>query len=138
MGNQVHLFVEILNKYLYFFDRGCPSITVKYLKGLIRLINEHIPNLDSSDTSRVARMHYHNTLAHVKEKQDVMLRLMKKMILLPHQRERPPRLTKVAVAVVKEQRRAKVERLVTSKKRKRGAGKIVRGPRSETPKKVIP
>jgi len=69
MGNQVHLFVEILNKYLYFFDRGCPSITVKYLKGLIRLINEHIPNLDSSDTSRVARMHYHNTLAHVKEKQ---------------------------------------------------------------------
>jgi len=69
MGNQVHLFVEILNKYLYFFNRGCPSITVKYLKGLIRLINEHIPNLDASDTSRIAKMHYQNTIAYVKEKQ---------------------------------------------------------------------
>lgn len=26
MNQQVQLFVEILNKYLYFFERGCPSI----------------------------------------------------------------------------------------------------------------
>lgn len=32
MGSQVHLFVEILNKYLYFFERGCPSIATKYFK----------------------------------------------------------------------------------------------------------
>jgi vacuolar protein sorting-associated protein 35 len=69
MGHQVHLFVEILNKYLYFFDRGCPSITVQYLKGLIALIDEHIPNLDASDTSRIAKIHYMNTLQHIKEKQ---------------------------------------------------------------------
>jgi len=70
MQDQVLLFVEILNKYLYFFDRGCPSITVKYLKGLIRLIKEHIPNLDGSDPShQIARTHFQNTLAHVKEKQ---------------------------------------------------------------------
>jgi len=71
MGSQVHLFVEILNKYLYFFDRKCPSITVKYLKGLIALIDEHIPNLDNSDQSRIAKTHYQNTLAHIKFKQSL-------------------------------------------------------------------
>jgi len=71
MGSQVHLFVEILNKYLYFFDRKCPSITVKYLKGLIALVEEHIPQLDASDSSRVAKAHYANTLAHIKAKQSL-------------------------------------------------------------------
>jgi hypothetical protein len=75
VGSQVHLFVEILNKYLYFFDRKCPAvsggvcasgeskrwlnvrlfrspqITVKYLKGLIALVEEHLPQLDNSDVS---------------------------------------------------------------------------------------
>jgi len=69
MGSQVHLFVEILNKYLYFFDRKCPSITVKYLKGLIALVEEHIPQLDNSDMSKQAKTHYANTLAHIKSKQ---------------------------------------------------------------------
>jgi len=69
VGSQVHLFVEILNKYLYFFDRKCPSITVKYLKGLIALIEEHLPTLDSSPTSQQAKTHYENTLAHIKLKQ---------------------------------------------------------------------
>lgn len=68
MGHQVHLFVEILNKYLYFFDRKCPSITVKYLKGLMALIDEHMPNLDASDTSQVAKAHYWNTLKHIRLK----------------------------------------------------------------------
>lgn len=69
MGQQVHLFVEILNKYMYFFDRKCPSITSKYMKGLIALIDEHIPNLDHSDTSRQAKIHYENTRKHIKNKQ---------------------------------------------------------------------
>eukprot|EP00808_Paulinella_micropora_P017290 g303.t1 len=69
MGHQVHLFVEILNQYLYFFDRGCPSITVKYLKSLLALIDDYIPNLDGSETSRIAKTHYQNTLAHIREAQ---------------------------------------------------------------------
>jgi len=71
MGAQVHLFVEILNKYLYFFDRACPSITVKYLKGLIALIDEHIPNLDTSESSQSVKIHYQNTIAHIKLKQSL-------------------------------------------------------------------
>lgn len=68
MGLQVHLFVEILNKYLYFYDRKCPSITTKYLRVLINLIDNHIPTLDASETSRVAKAHYWNTLKHIRLK----------------------------------------------------------------------
>jgi len=71
MGHQVHLFVEILNQYLYFFENNCPSITVKYLKGLIQLIDEHIPNLDGSELSQTARRHYQNTLMHIRLKQSL-------------------------------------------------------------------
>lgn len=66
MGEQVPMFIEILNKYLYFFDRECPSITARYLQNLIELIDEHI---QSSETSSEAQRHYENTLDHIKYKQ---------------------------------------------------------------------
>jgi vacuolar protein sorting-associated protein 35 len=67
MGHQVPMFVEILNKYLFFYDRECPSITAKYLKGLIDLIDEHMENL--GETSSEAKRHYENTLEHIRQKQ---------------------------------------------------------------------
>jgi vacuolar protein sorting-associated protein 35 len=66
MGEQVPMFIEILNKYLYFFDRECPSITARYLQNLIELIDEHITG---SETSAEAQRHYENTLDHIKYKQ---------------------------------------------------------------------
>jgi len=36
----VGLFVEILNKYLYFFDKGCSAITPEVLQGLLHLISD--------------------------------------------------------------------------------------------------
>jgi vacuolar protein sorting-associated protein 35 len=69
MGQQLHLFVEILNQYLYFYDRGCPSITVQYLKGLISLIEEQRRSVDDNDVSRAAKLHYENTLQHIAIKQ---------------------------------------------------------------------
>jgi hypothetical protein len=36
--------VEILNRYLYFFDRGSKTVTVKYIKGLIDLIQTNLSN----------------------------------------------------------------------------------------------
>jgi len=70
IGQQVHLFVEILNKYVYFYDRNCPSVTVKYLKGLISLIDEHIKTLDDSEASRQVKQHYDNTRAYILSKQN--------------------------------------------------------------------
>jgi len=69
MGQQVHLFVEILNQYLFFFAKHCPSVTVNYLKGLISLIDEHIRTMDESEQSKQAKQHYHNTVEHIKLKQ---------------------------------------------------------------------
>jgi len=68
MGQQVHLFIEICNQYLFFFERQCPSITTKYLRGLLSLIDEHCRTMDQSEAARVARTHYDNTLAHIKRK----------------------------------------------------------------------
>jgi len=63
----VHLFVEILNQYLYYFENGCDVVTVQYLSGLIELINTNIANMDSSDTSAISA-HYKNTLAFIRFK----------------------------------------------------------------------
>ena len=69
MGQQLHLFVEILNQYLYFYDRGCPSITVQYLRGLISLIEEQRRSVDDNEQSKAAKLHYDNTLLHIQIKQ---------------------------------------------------------------------
>jgi vacuolar protein sorting-associated protein 35 len=71
VGQQFHLFVEILNKILFFYDRGCPDVGVKYVRGLINLINEHMPSLDSSESSLAVKQHYQNTLLHIRNKQAI-------------------------------------------------------------------
>ncbi len=68
MGHQPHLFVEILNKYIYFYNKGCSSIELKYLRGLIDIIEDHLSNSDGSFQSRVALTHHKNTLAFLQSK----------------------------------------------------------------------
>ena len=64
----VQLFVEILNRYLYYFE--CEpqndAVTVKYLSGLVALVKTNMANVDSSDPSSAAAIAYfNNTLAHM-------------------------------------------------------------------------
>ncbi len=61
------LFVEILNSYLVLFEHRCPTITVKYLKGLVELINEHLENMDSPHPQTTK--FYENTIAYIQSKQ---------------------------------------------------------------------
>ena len=63
----VQLFVEILNSYLVLFERRCPTISVKYLKGLVELIDEHLENMESPHPSTTK--FYENTIAYIKSKQ---------------------------------------------------------------------
>jgi len=65
----VHLFVEILNQYLYYFENGCEAVTVQYLSGLIELINTNIANMDGADTAAI-NTHYKNTLEFIKLKKE--------------------------------------------------------------------
>ncbi|KAI9483790.1 MAG: vacuolar protein sorting-associated protein 35 [Benjaminiella poitrasii] len=45
----VELFVEILNRYIYYFEKGNEAVTVKYLNGLIDLIHTNLGNMDNPD-----------------------------------------------------------------------------------------
>jgi len=70
----VHLFVEILNEYLYYFDNSCEAVTIQYLNGLIALINTNIANMETnanpeSETAKIAT-HYQNTLNYIKWKRE--------------------------------------------------------------------
>lgn len=68
-NQKVALFVEILNKYLYFFEAQCEAITADSISTLIALIIEHVPSLDKSDEAQRAVAHYFNTVQHIKLRQ---------------------------------------------------------------------
>ncbi|OLL22782.1 Vacuolar protein sorting-associated protein 35 [Neolecta irregularis DAH-3] len=48
-ASSVELFVEILNRYGYHFDRANDAVTVKYLNGLIELVQTNLTSLDTVD-----------------------------------------------------------------------------------------
>ncbi|KAH0604343.1 uncharacterized protein H6S33_006720 [Morchella sextelata] len=60
----VELFVEILNRYVYYFDRQNEAVTVKYLNGLIELIQSNLSANDSS-TTETPRKHFERTLDYI-------------------------------------------------------------------------
>ncbi|GMH98622.1 hypothetical protein TrST_g10539 [Triparma strigata] len=66
----VHLFVEILNHYLYYFELHNPLIADKYLTGLIALINEHIDSMDHGEQRTEVEGMYRNTLRHIARKKE--------------------------------------------------------------------
>ena len=74
----VPLFVEMLNRYLYFFESGCETVTVRFISGLIALINEHMSEPTdaagdlgaSTAVTPELRRFYANTLAHIESKRD--------------------------------------------------------------------
>jgi hypothetical protein len=51
-------------RYLYYFENGCPIIHVRYISGLIALINEQNAAADPGTPalSSAVEAHYHNTL----------------------------------------------------------------------------
>jgi len=60
------LFVEILDHYLVHYEKKTPTITPKYIAGLVALINEHVENMDAGDARTALQAHYHNTLNRIK------------------------------------------------------------------------
>lgn len=60
----VTLFVEILNKYLYFFEKGNPQITSSVIQGLIELITTELQN-DNSPSDPAADAFFASTLRYI-------------------------------------------------------------------------
>jgi vacuolar protein sorting-associated protein 35 len=65
---QVQLFVEILNSYIYFFEKSNEHITVQILNQLISKIREELPNLEVCDEAEQINKHFKNTLLHLELK----------------------------------------------------------------------
>lgn len=71
-GVQVQLYVELLNHYLFYFERGNSLITITMLNQLIAKINEELPNLEQCEETKQIEMHNNNTLAHIKLRMESM------------------------------------------------------------------
>ncbi|RXN01838.1 Vacuolar protein sorting-associated protein 35 [Acipenser ruthenus] len=63
---QVQLFIEILNRYIYFYEKENDAVTVQVLNQLIQKIREDIPNLEASEEAEQINKHFHNTLEHLR------------------------------------------------------------------------
>ena len=63
-----HLFVEILNSYLYFFDKGVGSLTPEAVQGVLELVDSEVKS-ESCKEDGGLQAFYERTLVHVKQQQ---------------------------------------------------------------------
>ncbi|XP_044744598.1 vacuolar protein sorting-associated protein 35 isoform X2 [Coccinella septempunctata] len=63
---QVQLFVELLNHYIYFFEKGNDQVTILIVNQVISKIKEELPNLETSDETDQITKHFNNTLDHLR------------------------------------------------------------------------
>lgn len=68
----VELFVEVLNRYLYFLEHECSQITEKHVNGLIELIHKNLESTEDETTSESPRKHFERTLAFIESQQSVV------------------------------------------------------------------
>jgi vacuolar protein sorting-associated protein 35 len=66
----VHLFVEILDYYVYYYEIKNPVITDKFVSGLIALINEHFDSIGVTGLMAISetRVYYTRILSEIKRK----------------------------------------------------------------------
>ena len=69
-SSNVQLFVEILDYYVYYYEIENPSITDKFVSGLIALINEHFESIGVTGSTSIAetRAYYEQILDQIKKK----------------------------------------------------------------------
>jgi vacuolar protein sorting-associated protein 35 len=66
----VELFVEILNRYVYYFDQQNETVTTKYLNGLIELIHSNLQTNDGEENPSLEnpKRHFQRTLDYIKSR----------------------------------------------------------------------
>lgn len=74
-ASYVYLFVDLLDHYVYFFEKENPSITEKYVTGLAALIKEHLKTLTplaSGDAAAIndARAHFDEILRYIQRQKE--------------------------------------------------------------------
>nr|XP_033333827.1 vacuolar protein sorting-associated protein 35 isoform X4 [Megalopta genalis] len=67
---QVQLYVELLNHYIYFYEKGNTIVTVQILNQVIAKIREELPNLEVSEETEQIQKHLANTLEHLRNRME--------------------------------------------------------------------
>lgn len=67
---KTQLFVELLNHYIYFYEKGNDQITVKMINELIGQIREDLPNLEADEETEQIHKHFQNTVEHLRSRKD--------------------------------------------------------------------
>lgn len=71
-GVSIELFVEILNRCLYYFIHGNESISIKYINGLIELIQTNIDTLvQEGSANENPKKHFERTLEYITLQKDI-------------------------------------------------------------------
>ncbi|KAG5357301.1 Vacuolar protein sorting-associated protein 35 [Yarrowia sp. C11] len=70
---QVQLFVEILNRYIYYFDHGNSEITVKYINGLVEVIQNNFNDDGAYDAQNIEapKKYFDRTLDYIASQKEV-------------------------------------------------------------------
>lgn len=68
MSVQVQLFIELLNHYIYYFEKKNEHITVDMLNQLIGKIRDELANLESNEETEQISKHFTNTLFHLRNR----------------------------------------------------------------------
>ncbi|XP_061321107.1 vacuolar protein sorting-associated protein 35-like isoform X4 [Pezoporus flaviventris] len=63
---QVQLFIEILNRYIYFYEKENDAVTIQVLNQLLQKIREDLPSLESTEETEQINKHFLNTLEHLR------------------------------------------------------------------------
>jgi len=68
-STSIELFVEILDRYVYYFDQQNESVTTKYINGLIELIHSNLGvNQDTAGLENIKK-HFNHTLENIASRQ---------------------------------------------------------------------
>lgn len=68
MSVQVQLFVELLNHYVFFYEKGNDQVTVQIINQIVAKIKEELPNLEVSEEAEQINKHFTNTIEHLKSR----------------------------------------------------------------------
>ncbi|KAI5921595.1 vacuolar protein sorting-associated protein 35 [Camillea tinctor] len=69
-ATSIELFVEILDRYVYYFDQSNESVTTKYINGLIELIHSNLgTNQQDSASIESSKKHFKHTLENIAGRQ---------------------------------------------------------------------
>jgi vacuolar protein sorting-associated protein 35 len=66
--SNVVLFVDLLEHYVYFFEKKNPSITHGYISGLVSLVKEHLNNIGDPHSVTEAKAQFMGVVAYLKQK----------------------------------------------------------------------